>query len=65
MNVIEVDADTCDRCGPNVNAYLYAKLRTGTLAYCAHCGTRFLPELERQGARIIDMRHLIHEQGPA
>lgn len=60
MNVIEVDTDTCDRCGPNVRAYLYASMPSGhTLAYCGSCGTRYEAGLREQGARIIDQRHAI------
>ena len=41
--VVEVAADTCDTCGHR--AFLYAELRTGSLAYCAHHGTAYLDRL--------------------
>lgn len=55
--VVEVAADTCDRCGHR--AFLYAELRTGSLAYCAHHGTAYLGRLIQLGAKIIDRRHLV------
>lgn len=58
---ITVDADTCDACphAAHVAAYLYVELPTGTLAYCAHHGTQYLPKLTELGAHIIDLRHTI------
>ncbi|WP_336627357.1 MULTISPECIES: DUF7455 domain-containing protein [unclassified Microbacterium] len=55
--VVEVAADTCDRCGHR--AFLYAELRTGSLAYCAHHGTEYLHRLTELGAKIVDLRHLV------
>lgn len=59
MTTIEVDADTCDACGEH--AYLYAEHPDWpiSLAYCAHHGTEYLPELQACGATIIDLRHLV------
>ena len=59
--VIEVSADICDACPAEakVKAYLYADLKPGTLAFCGHHGTRFLPKLREAGASIVDYRHLI------
>lgn len=55
--VIEVDADTCDRCGHR--AYVYAELVTGTLSYCAHHGTEYYSGLLAAGAVIVDLRHQV------
>jgi len=55
--VVEVSADRCDTCG--AQAYVYAEFTTGSLAYCAHHGTQYLPELTRQALRVIDLRHLV------
>jgi len=57
--VVEVASDGCDRCGPHVKAFVFAKLRTGSLAYCAHCGTRFWKNLTAQAITVIDQRHLV------
>ena len=58
--VIEVDEDTCDRCGPSTVAYVYALMPSGrSLAYCGSCGTRFMDGLIEQGATIVDQRHRI------
>lgn len=60
LTVIEVDADTCDAKGCGVPAFLYAEMKTGgSLSYCGHHGTEYLPRLREQGAKIIDLRHLI------
>lgn len=63
MYAITVDSDECDACGEqaHVQAFLYAEMPSGhTLSYCGNHGTRYLDELIRQGATVIDMRHLIH-----
>ena len=61
MDVIEVDADTCDECGPTVKAYLYAEHDNwpASLAFCAHCGTKHLDRLIATGAHVIDLRYLV------
>lgn len=62
MHVITVDTDECDACpsGAHVRAFLYAEMQSGhTLSYCGNHGTRYLDGLIRQGAKIIDLRHLI------
>lgn len=56
---VEVGADTCDQCGHR--AYLYAELRTGSLAYCAHHGTQYLDRLILAGAKIVDLRHQVDQ----
>ena len=33
--------DTCDKCGPGVEALVAVQLSTGKLAFCRHCYTRF------------------------
>lgn len=62
VNVISVDTDECDACtDAHSRAFLYAEMPSGhTLAYCGSHGTRYLDALIRQGAKVIDMRHLIH-----
>lgn len=60
---ISVDRDECDACGDaaHVQAYLYAEMPSGhTLSYCGSHGTRYLDGLIKQGAKIVDLRHLIH-----
>lgn len=57
--VIEVDNDTCDAKGCPARSFVYAKFASGSLSFCGSHGTQYLPELERQGAKIIDMRHTI------
>lgn len=62
MGTIEVASDECDSCGEeaHVKAFLFAEMPSGrTLAYCGSHGTRYLDGLINQGARIVDMRHLI------
>lgn len=56
--VIEVDSDICDACPADakVEALVFVDLRPGTLAFCGHHGTRFLPKLRASGAKIIDRR---------
>ena len=62
VTVVEVSSDTCDRCGPSVRAYLYARMPSGlSLSYCGSCGTRFLDNLILQGATIADHRDQIGE----
>lgn len=57
--VVEVDGDRCDarRCG--AAAFVFAKFETGSLAFCGHHGTEYLPGLHRSALRVIDLRHLI------
>lgn len=54
---IEVASDRCDTCG--AEAFVYAELEHGSVAYCGHHGTEYLPELTRQAITVIDLRHLI------
>ena len=59
MDVVQVDADTCDACG--CRAFVYAELATGgSLAYCGSHGGRYIPRLTEIGATIVDLRHMIH-----
>lgn len=52
---VEVPTDTCDACG--VPAFVYVQLRTGgTLAYCGHHGTEYMPRLVEVALVIIDHR---------
>lgn len=59
MTTVNVAADTCDACG--AHAYLYAEHDDWPigLAYCAHHGTEYLPELTRCGATVIDLRRTV------
>lgn len=57
--VVEVHTDTCDQCGPAVQAYVFAQFRTGSLALCGHCATTGWANLTRQAVEIIDQRHRI------
>lgn len=61
VHAITVDTDECDACtDAHVQAFLYAEMPSGhTLSYCGNHGTRYLDGLTRQGAKIIDLRHLI------
>ena len=61
VDAITVDVDECDSCtDAHAQAYLYAEMPSGhTLSYCGNHGTRYLDGLIRQGAKIIDLRHLI------
>jgi hypothetical protein len=60
IKVVEVEHDTCDRCGPSVKAFVYAKMHSGvTLSYCAHCGTRFWEQLNAQASTVIDLRYMV------
>lgn len=64
MHAIEVETDQCDACPSeaHVKAFVYVKMPSGrTLSYCGSHGTIYLPELARQAATIIDLRHTIHE----
>lgn len=57
--VVEVAGDRCDarRCG--AEAFVYAEFEVGSLAYCGHHGTEYLPELRRTARAVVDLRHLI------
>lgn len=61
--VVEVDSDICDECThkAKVAAFLYARNPAwpASLAFCAHHGTENYAALIRQGATVVDMRHLV------
>lgn len=61
LTVVEVDADTCDQCGPAVQAYVYATFKVGSLALCGHCATVGWVKLNEQAIDIVDLRYLIGE----
>jgi hypothetical protein len=58
VKVVEVLGDTCDACPAiaKVQAYVYAELTTGSVSYCAHHGTLFLPGLKAIALVLIDRR---------
>lgn len=56
---IEVATDRCDARDCNATAYVYAELRTGTISYCGHHGTKYWARLNEQATVVIDLRHLI------
>ncbi len=56
--VVTVDDDRCDACGSRV--FVFAELPDGgSLGYCGHHGSRFLPRLTEIGATVIDLRHMV------
>lgn len=57
MDVVEVDTDTCDACG--ARSYVFADMHPGSLSFCSHHGTVFLPRLHEIGATVIDLRHTV------
>lgn len=57
--VIEPNGDRCDARNCGAAAYVYAEYPTGTLAYCGHHGTQYLPRLHQTAIRVHDLRHLI------
>lgn len=62
MHTIEVQSDECDACpaDAHVQAYVYVELRNGgTVSYCAHHGTEYMPRLHELEATIIDLRHTV------
>lgn len=61
LAVVEVESDICDSCGAEakVQAFVYAEMIAGGLAFCGHHGTKYMVELKRQARRVIDLRHLI------
>lgn len=63
MDVITVDTDECDACPTvaHVRAYFYAELKSGrTISLCAHHGREHTAALIEQGAKIVDLSHLVH-----
>ena len=59
--VMEVNGDTCDACPHHarVQASFYVQMPSGhTLTYCGHHGVEFWDELTRQGATVLDLRHM-------
>lgn len=65
MDVIEIDRDTCDACphDAHVQASIYVDHEDWPtpMAYCNHHGTKYLPELHRIGAKVINMSHSDHD----
>lgn len=57
--VVDVAADRCDAKGCGAQAFVYATYPTGSLAYCGHHGTEYLPRLYETAVTVIDQRFLI------
>lgn len=57
--IVEVAADRCDAKGCGAQAFVYATYPTGSLAYCGHHGTEYLPRLYETAVTVIDQRFLI------
>lgn len=57
--VIEVDGDTCDARDCNARAFVYVRMLHGSLSFCGHHGTEYMPGLSRVALLIIDHRHHI------
>ena len=57
--VVEVSTDRCDARDCDAQAYVYAKLPTGSLSYCGHHGTEYWERLQLQSIVVIDLRHQI------
>ena len=60
VSVVEVSGDRCDakRCG--AQAFVFAEFSVGSLAFCGHHGTEYLPGLHASAVRVVDLRHLIN-----
>lgn len=58
-SVVEVAADRCDAKGCGAQAFVYATYASGSLAYCGHHGTEYLPRLYETAVTVIDQRFLI------
>lgn len=53
---------TCDRC--NARAYYFVTIDTDDLplSFCAHHGSQYEEALMAYAVRVVDMRHLLHEE---
>lgn len=57
--VVEVATDRCDAKDCNAQAYVYARLTTGTLSFCGHHGTEYWAGLASVAVVLIDQRDQI------
>lgn len=49
--------DTCDHCGPSVQARVVVSMPSGLiLMYCRHCAVEYRPKLKDQGAFLYPLR---------
>lgn len=51
--------DLCDARNCGARAYVFADFIVGSLAYCAHHGTEYLPRLRKTAVDVQDYRHLV------